>query len=245
MAARLSVLVQPPLVPLFQSQSEYGVVRNGWEDWRNSDSALELEIMELAYAFRVTAATLPLPRLRVPKESRLNDELHYLLQTPLRKIAIFWAASGWGGGRHIPFSFFERLADYPDAQFFSFQQGPCGREAQDSVLPIRRLSKHTVDICDLASALTKMDLVLTVDTMAAHLAGSLRIPVWLLLEGTADWRWIEGRTDSPWYPEMRIFREQHGWEEVIDKLLQEIRLSKDSENQDLSAARSRSPRSRF
>ena len=150
-----------------------------------------------------------------------------------------------GCGRHIPFSFFERLADFPGAQFFSFQQGPCEREAQDSVLPIRRLSKHTVDICDLASALTKMDLVLTVDTMAAHLAGSLRIPVWLLLEGAADWRWIEGRTNSPWYPEMRIFREQHGWEEVIDKLLQEIPRGKDLETQDLSAARSRSPRSRF
>jgi hypothetical protein len=221
-AAQLSVLVQPPLVPLFQNQSGFGIVRNGWTEWGNTDSALEIEIMELAYAFRVNPATLPLPRLCVSGESRRSDPILDLLQTSARKIAIFWAASGWGGGRHVPFSFFEPLADFSGVQFFSFQQGPCEREAEESVLPIHRISEHTADIRDLARALAEMDLVLTVDTMAAHLAGSLRIPAWLLLERMADWRWIEGRDDSPWYPEMRVFREHRGWEEVIGEILREL-----------------------
>jgi hypothetical protein len=112
-------------------------------------------------------------------------------------------------------------------QFFSFQQGHYEQEAEHSALPIHRWSKYTVDIRDLAAALAEMDLVLSVDTMAVHLAASLRRPVWLLLERVANWRWIEGCHDSPWYPEMRIFWERRGWNDVISEIRWELEKSID------------------
>jgi hypothetical protein len=221
-AARVTVAVQPSLVPLFQHQA-FGLIRDGWTRWENPDGALEIEIMELAYAFRMTPATLPLPTLRVAETGILGAPVGDLLRSSTSRIAIFWAASGWGGGRRVPLSVFEPLADLPGVKFFSFQQGPCEREAEGSALPIQRLSAFTTGILDLALALAQMDLVISVDTMAAHLAGSLRIPVWLLLERVADWRWIEGRSDSPWYPEMRIFREESGWKMVIERLREDLK----------------------
>ena len=59
----------------------------------------------------------------------------------------------------------------------------------------------------LAATIGNLDLILTVDTLAAHLAGALGVPTWLLLKQEADWRWMIGRSDSPWYPSLRIFRQ--------------------------------------
>ena len=67
-----------------------------------------------------------------------------------------------------------------------------------------------------------MDLVISIDAMAAHLAGALRVPVCLLLDRVANWRWIEGRNDSPWYPDMRVFWEHSGWENVITQVGQHL-----------------------
>ena len=65
-----------------------------------------------------------------------------------------------------------------------------------------------------------LDLVISVDTMPAHLAGALGVPVWTLLPAEADWRWMEGRDDSPWYPTMRLFRQARGgaWAPVIARV---------------------------
>jgi ADP-heptose:LPS heptosyltransferase len=63
------------------------------------------------------------------------------------------------------------------------------------------------DFADTAALLTQLDLVITVDTAAAHLAGALGVPVWLLLPFAPDFRWMLDRTDSPWYPAMRLFRQ--------------------------------------
>ena len=63
------------------------------------------------------------------------------------------------------------------------------------------------DFADTAAAVSCLDLVITVDTAVAHLAGALATPVWTLLPFAADWRWLEDRTDSPWYPTMRLFRQ--------------------------------------
>jgi hypothetical protein len=69
------------------------------------------------------------------------------------------------------------------------------------------LSRWTTELCDLAAALMRIDLVVTVDGMLAHLAASLGRPTWLLLDAGCDWRWQDARDDSSWYPTMRIFGE--------------------------------------
>jgi ADP-heptose:LPS heptosyltransferase len=78
------------------------------------------------------------------------------------------------------------------------------------------------ELCDgglvpLAAIISQLDLVLTVDTLAAHLAGAMNIPVWVMLQHEADWRWMIGRDDSPWYPSMRLFRQlrQGAWADAV------------------------------
>jgi ADP-heptose:LPS heptosyltransferase len=75
-----------------------------------------------------------------------------------------------------------------------------------------------------------LDLVITVDTVTAHLAGALGRPVWTLLPHEADWRWMIDRDDSPWYPTMRLFRQsaRGKWRPVIDRIVKELSLFRDT-----------------
>jgi hypothetical protein len=82
------------------------------------------------------------------------------------------------------------------------------------------LGPELEDFCDTAAVISQLDLVLCVDTAVAHLAGALGKPVWLMVAQPADFRWLEGREDSPWYPTMRLFRQgrRGDWDEVIERV---------------------------
>src|SRR5205085_4235399 len=88
-----------------------------------------------------------------------------------------------------------------------------------------RLDKEGAFI-DTAAVMMSLDLIVTVDTSVAHLAGALGLPVWVVLPYAADWRWLLGRSDSPWYPTMRLFRQSRfgDWVEVFERLAGEITL---------------------
>jgi len=78
---------------------------------------------------------------------------------------------------------------------------------------------------DTAAVMQQLDLVITVDTSIAHLAGALGVPVWVILPHTSDWRWMLNRTNSPWYPTMQLFRQpQPGdWQSVIQTIQKNLR----------------------
>jgi ADP-heptose:LPS heptosyltransferase len=106
--------------------------------------------------------------------------------------------------------------------FFSLQVGKPAGELNSGELShrIRDLSPLLSDFAETAAALSCMDLVISVDTAVAHLAGSLGKPVWLLLPFAPDWRWLLGRPDSPWYPSMRLFRQKTpgDWGTVVQEM---------------------------
>ena len=89
---------------------------------------------------------------------------------------------------------------------------------------VRRVLGDDVDLLATASLIERMDLVITVDTMVAHLAGALGKPVWLMLYYPGDWRWMMNRADSPWYPTMRIFRmgPDGDWTPVLRRLARQL-----------------------
>ncbi len=97
----------------------------------------------------------------------------------------------------------------PQVQFVSMQVGP--RESDLSVLnacsTIVRVENEIKDFSDTAAALMQLDLLISVDTSVVHLAGALGRPVWALIPASSDWRWLEGREDTPWYPTVRLFRQ--------------------------------------
>jgi hypothetical protein len=137
------------------------------------------------------------------------------------EVGLVWSAGDWDPRRSIPLSHLRPLADLPGVALRILQRGPAlaGRE-----------SGFGTDIgCDdaltAASRIAALDLVISIDSMPAHLAGALGVPVWLLLPQPADWRWMEGRDDSPWYPGMRLFRQDRpgDWTAPVTRLLQALR----------------------
>jgi ADP-heptose:LPS heptosyltransferase len=79
-------------------------------------------------------------------------------------------------------------------------------------------------ILNLAAVISQLDLVITVDTLAAHLAGAMGIPAWVLIEYACDWRWLASGNSSPWYPSLRLFRQkrQGDWTTPVEELQQEL-----------------------
>jgi hypothetical protein len=127
--------------------------------------------------------------------------------------------------RSIPLRTFSRIFDV-DATFVSLQKDP--RPNDIAVLrersEITDLTADLVDFTETAALISCLDLVITVDTSVAHLAGALGCPTWLLLPFTPDWRWLLGRDDTPWYPSMRLFRQDESSEyaTVIDRVRSEL-----------------------
>jgi hypothetical protein len=123
----------------------------------------------------------------------------------------------WGGTPKFPRSrdgAWPRLSlaplfNDPRAAFVSLQKGPRAAElaALGFDLLVHDLAPKLNDFADTAAAMEQLDLVISTDTAAAHLAGALGKPVWVLLRYVTDWRWMDERADSPWYPTMRLFRQ--------------------------------------
>ena len=113
------------------------------------------------------------------------------------------------------------LLQIPGIDWFSLQKGPGVEQIADTGLSgtIINLMDEVTDFADTAAIIAHLDLVISVDTSVAHLAGAMGKPVWLLDRFNTDWRWLLNRTDSPWYPSMRIFRQPAlgDWEPVVNE----------------------------
>ncbi|HVV45466.1 MAG TPA: hypothetical protein VHC72_09675, partial [Bryobacteraceae bacterium] len=188
----------------------------------------QIEVTELPRAFRTAADTIPreIPYLDIPPHAVLQSRAA-LGEDEAPKVGLVWASSDWNPARSMTFGEMEPLLDAGDCSFFSFQRGR--QRAELALLPPARMpydtAAHSHEIADTAAALMNMDLLITVDTMAAHLAGALGRPVWTMLPWEADWRWMLDRQDTLWYPAMRLFRQPApgDWRPVIEYVAAELR----------------------
>ncbi len=118
------------------------------------------------------------------------------------------------------------LRDRPDLEFHIIQTEirPADRETLATMPHLREHGALLRDFADSAALVSLMDLVITVDTAVAHLAGAMGWPVWVLLPTVPDWRWMLGRDDSPWYPSMWLFRQRHrdDWTPVLLEVAQQL-----------------------
>jgi tetratricopeptide (TPR) repeat protein len=142
------------------------------------------------------------------------------------KVGLVWAGNPKHKGdkdRSISLRHFIPLSQVAGVDFFSLQKGERVFEGNEygAQLGLYDLDGDLTDWEQTAAAIMNLDLVITVDTAIAHLAGALGKPVWVLIPKIADWRWIEGMETSPWYPTIRIFRQQESgnWPEVIGRLM--------------------------
>jgi hypothetical protein len=131
------------------------------------------------------------------------------------------------GPRSIPLNTFAPLFETENATFYSLQKGPSEHDSTTERFPLK--SSDDLDtlngaFMDSAALMKNLDLVITVDTSIAHLAGALGAPVWLLVPINSDFRWFLDRTDSPWYPTMRLFRQKKigDWNTVMTEIAHEL-----------------------
>jgi hypothetical protein len=149
------------------------------------------------------------------------------------RVGVVWQGNprhGWDRHRSIPLASLEPLARVEGVRLVSLQKGP-GREQiaevarRFSVLDLGgELDEPGGAFVDTAAVMQCLDLVVTVDTAAAHVAGALGVPVWLALAAIADWRWLRQRDDTPWYPSMRLFRQERlgDWRAVFTRMADEL-----------------------
>jgi tetratricopeptide (TPR) repeat protein len=221
--ARVVLEVEEPLVGLLTGLT--GTARVIAKGDSLPDFDLQCPLLSLPRAFRTQLETIPstVPYLRAPDQALLKWGARVPAKRRLR-IGIAWA----GNAKHIRDR--ERSIDLRsllplldiDATFVSLQKEV--RAADMATLgkcaDIIHFGHELAGFSDTAALISHLDLVISVDTAIAHLAGALGKPVWILLTQVPDWRWLLDRDDSPWYPTARLFRqgETRAWDSVITRV---------------------------
>jgi hypothetical protein len=215
-ATHVTVLGQAQLLPLLQTVAGIDAVLQLDEGAYEAQGEVEIEVMELPHVLRTTLSTLPadVPYIRV----KLKPEPGARRTRP--RVGLVWQSGSWDAARSVAPTLMEQLTALPGIDFRILQRGPglASWRGLAGDIPVIR------DILGEAAELLSLDLLICVDTLSAHLAGALGVPTWLLLPMQADWRWMENREDTPWYPTMRLFRQnRHGdWQSVITRVAQEL-----------------------
>ena len=184
--------------------------------------------MSLPAIFGTTLETIPreVPYLQAPVDYDGRFDALLRAAAGKRKIGIVWAGRPNHPNaprRDCPSTSLAPLSRLPDVALFSLQTGGAsdGLYALENVVDLAPLLE---DFGHTAALIDRLDLVITVDTAVAHLAGAMGRPVWLLLPFVAEWRWLLEREDSPWYPSMRLFRQDRpgDWAGVMRRVVKAL-----------------------
>ncbi|MEX0270975.1 tetratricopeptide repeat protein [Leptolyngbyaceae cyanobacterium UHCC 1019] len=212
------IACQKPLLRLLSTVP--GVSRCVDRDKENIDIHTHAPLLELPYILGTTTDTIPanVPYLSPPDQTTIR--LAVPPDTRL-KIGIVWAtnpSNSTSGKRSCSLSHFLSLLEVPGIALYSLQkEQPATDRALLNIPRLQDLQDQLTDFADTACAIAQLDLIITVDTAVAHLAGALGKPTWTLLPHVADWRWLSNRDDNPWYPTMRLFRQNQpaAWEDLF------------------------------
>lgn len=198
---------------------------------------LSTPLLSLPWLLGTELSTIPggVPYLSAEPAS-LAAWIERLKELPGLKVGIAWQGNvdteRQGGfiGRSFGLSAAAPLAQLESVTLISLQKG-AGSEQRSQVSFASKVLELTdpwemgpSELKDTAALLSALDLVVTADTLTAHLAGALGIPVWVVLSASPDWRWLREREDSPWYPTMRLFRQRPGggWADVFARVAREL-----------------------
>lgn len=189
-----------------------------------------IQLLSLPRIFKTTVNTIigDVPYLKVDRQ--IVDEWKSVIDFKSLNIGIVWSGSKShknDRNRSCTLFDFASLADVSGVRYYGLQKedtGTGGPELTEG-MKIEDLGKRLNDFYDTSAVIMNMDLIITVDTAVAHLAGALGRPVWTLLPFVPDWRWMLDRNNTPWYPTMRLFRQPgHGdWGSVMKEVVSELK----------------------
>jgi len=212
-AAKVVVECTPPLLPLVKTMPKVSHVFLRGEEPPQWDYHLPLLSAPLLFGTRLDNIPAEVPYFFVPAMN------HPKPRASLPNVGFVWAGNPAHANdlnRSIPYESACNFSGSGVANFFSLQKG----RAEKLPEPVYDLSAELDNYYDTARVIAGLDLIVSVDTSVAHLAGALGKPAWLLLPFAPDWRWLLQRNDSPWYPTMRIYRQPKpgDWASVLTQV---------------------------
>jgi tetratricopeptide (TPR) repeat protein len=227
LGGKVILAVQRPLTALMASLQGASVVRGQGDPVPPFDAFCPLPSLPLA--FKTTLETIPadVPYLSAPAD-RLAKWRPVLDAFARPRVGLMWTRGGSHQDvRSLPLRLLLPLLELRDIQFVALQKEVPDREAalfQSTGMP-SFLGEQLGDLADTAAIIAMLDLVITIDTSVAHVAGALGKPMWVLLPFSADWRWLRARSDSPWYPTTRLFRQPApgDWQGVVTQVAAALR----------------------
>jgi tetratricopeptide (TPR) repeat protein len=227
----IAVACSTELHPVIAQLVGDGVIFDHWE--RRPEFAAYSALSGLPRLAGTDLATIPgeTPYLRAaePQRSAWAERLAALAPRGSRRIGIAWAGRPThhnDRNRSMFLAGFRALSDLPGVTLFSLQKGSGTTQIGTywGRAPLFSLGPELRDFADTMAIIDALDLVVTVDTAVAHLAGAMGKPAWVMLPYAPDWRWLLDRSDSPWYPSLRLFRQgaDRRWEPVIERIAAEL-----------------------
>jgi predicted TPR repeat methyltransferase len=189
------------------------------------DFDLRSSLMSLPWLFGTTLETIPatVPYLKVEDELISHWRKRLAAHVKQFKVGVVWAGSPThknDRNRSIAPAAFTPLTELTNVALINLQ-----KQSSEPSIPLLAWTSDLADFAETAALIASLDLVISVDTVVAHLAGAMNKPVWVLLPFAPDWRWMMNRTDSPWYPSMRLFRQPApgDWQSVVSQVVQELK----------------------
>jgi len=223
LGAKVLLVVPPSLVPLLKTLDGADQVLG--PDEPISDFDCYCPLMSLPLAFRTTFSTIPAPKAYLhASENKSSFWAAKLPQTGRKRVGIAWSGSATNKSRSLPLAeLIDHLPKYLD--YVCLQKDVT--DVERVILSEQNMycfDQDIADFSDTAALCGLVDLVISIDTSAAHLAGAMGKPTWVLLPHLPDWRWLLGRSDSPWYPSMRLYRQEEmgAWVPVLERVAQDL-----------------------
>lgn len=196
------------------------------------EADLQAPLLSLPLLLGVGLENIPSPehylRSNPQRLQHWQERLCHLSNGRRLKVGLVWGGrkSRLNANRSLHIAQFMPLFAPQEIAWFSLQTGDDRQQLADYRESVIDLGAEIVDFGDTAAVLASLDLVITIDTATAHLAGALGVPTWVLLKSAPDWRWLLDRSDSPWYHSLRLFRQPYpgAWPELIAQLKKELSL---------------------
>lgn len=221
--ARVILTVQPSLAGLLQTLDPRIEIASTPPDAFD----YYIPLLSLPLALETEVATIPAATPYLHAEPARAGAMRERIGDTGFKVGLCWQGSYTAGTRSFPLRTLENIARLPSVRLISLQKGD-GAE-QRATLPdgmrVESLGEDFPrDFTDTAAAMDALDLIISCDTSVAHLAGALGRPAWVALPYAADWRWLQDREDSPWYPGMQLFRQpkRGDWEGLFRKIEEKL-----------------------
>ena len=220
---RIVFEVPPALLSLLREQNqEMQIIARGDS---LPDFDLQCPLMSLPLAFRTTLRTVPAEvRYLFASEEKREKWRARLGEKSKARVGLAWSGNLHPDpARSIPLGKLLPLLS-EEVEWHSLQKEVC-EEDREHLVRTGRVVEHSADFSNTAALISEMDLVISIDTAAAHLAGALGKEVWIMLPYHADFRWLRDRHDCPWYPTAKLFRQtkNNEWGDVIDEVAEQLR----------------------